>query len=275
MFDLLIYTGQRREALRTLRVKDVDVDDGTYRLNPEVDGLKGADDTNGKRPLLGAKGSIRTWLDYHPAPDEPDAYLITARPSYSAVDPHEPVSGETIRRIMADIKADTDIQKPMNPHAMRHNFVTIAKRDYDLPDDTIKYLVGHSPASQVMETTYSHLSGDDHVERAEEAWGIRDPEKDSPLTPDVCDICGNPLEPNSKACSRCGNVYTPDAKAAKDQIDQSMWKSKSQANADQEASLDQMKAILDENPGAVVELLLEQNPGMLQRLQNQEQGRSG
>lgn len=236
VFDLLLYTGQRREALRTLRLKDVDVASGTYRLNPEVDGLKGATDRNGNRPLLGAKGTLQTWLEYHPAPDQPDAYLITARPSYAAVDPFEPVSGETIRRIMADIKAATAIQKPMHPHAMRHNFVTIAKRDHELRDDTIKYLIGHAPDSRVMETTYAHLSGDDHVEHAEAAWGIRDPEEESPLAPDVCTVCSNPMEANAKACPRCGTVYTPDARSVLDDIDSDMKQSYGATDPDDHAT---------------------------------------
>lgn len=222
VFELLLYTGQRREAIRTLRIKDVDIQEGIYRLNPDVDGLKGANDRNGKRPLLGAKGALQNWLEYHPAPNEPDAYLITALPNYAPVDPFEPVSGETIRRIMADIGEKTDIKKPMNPHAMRHNFVTIAKRDHDLGDDTIKYLIGHSPASDVMETTYSHLSGDDYIERAEQGWGLRDPEEESSLTPEVCSVCGNPLSPNAKACERCGAIYTPDAQAIADKLQTDM-----------------------------------------------------
>lgn len=222
IFDLLLYTGQRREALRTLRLKDVNPQDGTYRLNPTVDGLKGAQERNGNRPLLGAKAAVQNWLEYHPDTSNPEHYLITARPSFAAVDPADPVSGETIRRVMADIKKDTSISKPMHPHALRHNFVTIAKRDYDLPDDTIKYLIGHDADSQVMETTYSHLSGDDHVKRAEEAWGIREPEDESPLTPDVCNVCGNPLDPSAKACSQCGTVFTPDAKTAEEQIEQGL-----------------------------------------------------
>jgi len=252
IFDLLLYTGQRREAIRTLRLKDVDPQDGTYRLNPEVDGLKGAQDRNGTRPLLGAKAAVQNWLDYHPDTSDPDNYLITARPSYAAVDPSDPVSGETIRHVMQKIKADTDIEKPMNPHAMRHNFVTIAKRDYDLPDDTIKYLIGHDAASQVMETTYSHLSGDDHVQRAEEAWGIREPENDSPLTPDVCNVCGNPLGPAAKACSRCGTVYTPDAKAAQDQTKETVRKKKDEAETlEEHKDLDDLERLIDENPELV------------------------
>jgi integrase len=222
IFDLLLYTGQRREALRTLRLKDVNPQEGTYRLNPTVDGLKGAQDRNGIRPLLGARAAIQSWLDYHPDASNPEHYLITARPGYSQVDPSQPVSGETIRKVMSNIKERAEIAKPMHPHALRHNFVTIAKRDYELPDDTVKYLIGHTADSTVMETTYSHLSGDDHVQRAEEAWGIRDPEEESPLTPDVCNVCGNPLDPNAKACARCGTVYTPDAQSVQEQIQQDM-----------------------------------------------------
>lgn len=65
-------------------------------------------------------------------------------------------------------------------------------------------------------------SGDDHVQRAEEALGLREPEDNSPLAPDVCDVCENNLEPNAKACSRCGTVFTPDAKSAEAQIEQDM-----------------------------------------------------
>lgn len=257
VFDLLLYTGQRREAVRTLRIKDVDVQGGTYRLNPEVDGLKGASDRNGKRPLLGAKGTLQNWLEYHPAPDEPDAYLITARPSYAAVDPFKPVSGETIRRVMEVIKSKTEIRKPMHPHAMRHNFVTIAKRDHNLADDTIKYLIGHDAASRVMETTYAHLSGDDHIERAETAWGIREPDEDSAFTPDVCNVCHSPLGANAKACERCGTVYTPDAKAVVDDIDDDVKQSLSTTDPGDDQMLDRIEALdeLLEDPAIRAALL--------------------
>lgn len=243
IFQLLLYTGQRREAIRTLRLKDVNPQEGTYRLNSEVDGLKGAQDRNGSRPLLGAKAAVQNWLEYHPDTSNPDHYLITARPGYSTPDPSEPVSGETIRRTMEKIKERTDIDKPMHPHAMRHNFVTIAARDYDLPHDTIKYLIGHSADSQVMETTYSHLSGDDHVKRAEEAFGLREPEDNSPLTPDVCDVCGHNLDPNAKACSRCGNVFTPDARAAEEQIETQVREANREVHPDDEETTSELDAI--------------------------------
>lgn len=219
IFELLIYTGQRREALRTLRLKDIDLASGTYRFNPEVDGLKGASEQNGKRPLLGAKEFVRDWLEYHPDPNNSEHHLITARPSYSRPDPSEPISGETIRHVMARLKEASGVEKPLHPHAMRHNFVTIAKRDYDLPDGTIKYLIGHGPDSMVMETTYAHLSGGDHVQRAEEGFGLREPEDVSTLTPGACPTCSHDLDRDAKACCRCGAIFTPDAQSVLQQIE--------------------------------------------------------
>lgn len=256
VFELLLNTGQRREAIRTLRIKDVDLENGRYRLNPNVDGLKGATKRNGYRPLLGAKGPVQTWLEYHSAPDEPEAYLITGRPGYTSVDPSDPVSGETIRRVMEKLKEQTVIEKPIHPHMMRHNFVTMAKRDYGMPDNTIKYLIGHSEASTVMETTYSHLSDADHIQRAEEAFGIREPKDDSPLTPNACNVCGSPLEPDAKACSRCGNVYTPDAQQAKKEIDEALWQDMRDAESeDDKDALEQLKSLIESNPELLDELM--------------------
>ncbi|MEF8870450.1 MAG: hypothetical protein V5A41_02345, partial [Haloarculaceae archaeon] len=41
--DLFLYTGQRATAIRTLKLKHIDLQEGTYKLNSEADGLKGAD----------------------------------------------------------------------------------------------------------------------------------------------------------------------------------------------------------------------------------------
>lgn len=257
IFDLLLYTGQRREALRTLRLKDVNIQDGTYRLNPNVDGLKGASDRNGNRPLLGATATVRNWLEYHPDPEDSDNYLITTRPGYSRPDPSTPVSGETIRKVMSNIKEESGISKPMNPHMMRHNFVTLCKREYELPDDTVKYLIGHDDKSTVMQSTYSHLSGDDHVERAEIGAGIREETEESSLTPDFCRACGEPLGPDDKACANCGMVYTPDAHSVRDQIEDDLFTDMVDTD-DQQESLTALREFIQENPQVLNELLIEE-----------------
>lgn len=259
IIDLLLYTGQRNNALRTLRVKDINLEAGTYRYNTEVDGLKGADERDGNRPLLGAINAVRTWLnEYHPDP-QPDHYLITQQPSYRAVNPSEPVSRDMLSRVMIDTKSDADIDKPLHPHAMRHNFVTICKRDYDMDDDDIKYLIGHRKGSNVMSTTYSHLSGADHTKNAQEAWGLRDTEDNSPLTPNFCTVCDEPMpSETAKACPNCGTVYTPDAKYTSDMIEDEMHEQAKWADPpEKHEHVDEVREYLKENKAEVLNLLAE------------------
>ncbi len=246
IFALLIYTGMRNHALRTLRVGDIDLENDRWQFNEEhEEGLKGAHETGQKRPLLGAKHAVREWLSYHPAPDDPDAYLITGLPKYGQADPYNPVDGSTVRRALQRMAENTDnpaIQdKPVHPHMMRHNFVTICKRDYELPDETVKFLIGHVKGSKVMETTYSHLSDEDDDLRAEIASGEREelPE-DSPLTPTLCPTCGESLDPQAKACPMCATVFTPGAKQTIDEIDADMKEDYRETDPRDEGTMDQL-----------------------------------
>lgn len=234
MLMLLLYTGMRSNALRTLRVKDINLNDDTYRFNPNVDhGLKGADDRNGNRPMLLAAGAVRQWLNnYHPARQREDfqeCYLITGKPNYGKANPTEPVGNNCLRYTLNNLKEETGIDKPLNPHSMRHNFVTICKRDYDMDNDTIKWLIGHSKDSRVMETTYSHLSDMDYREKAEEKAGVIDEREQSTLTPKQCS-CGESVAPTAKACPNCGMLFSPDAKSVEEQIDQDVKESYAQTD---------------------------------------------
>jgi len=256
MVDMLLYTGVRNNALRTLRIKDLDPENGEWHFNTEAEGLKGVYQPQAARPLLGAVASVREWLNYHPYSDDPEAYAVVAKPRYGTPDPHTPVNDYTISRALSKLKDETDIEKPMHPHAMRHNFVTLCKREYDLDDSTVKFLIGHEPDSTVMETTYQHLTGEDHKKKAEVAAGLRDSDDESSLTPDHCDVCGEPLGPNDKACSRCGAVYTPDAKSAKDTIEEKTHEGALAAEDDEEkAAVDAVKSLVDDNPELAVQLI--------------------
>lgn len=252
--DLLLYTGMRNRALRTLRIKDVDPDEGIFYFNTDQNGLKNLDKPNASRPLLGSVASVRDWIKYHPASDNPEAYLIMGKPKYGNPDPEEPVSDRTIQRVLDSVKEETGITKDLHPHMLRHNMVSLCKKQYDLDDSTVKFLIGHTPDSQVMETTYSHISADDYRKKAERKMGIRDDEPESSLTPDYCDVCNEPLEPGSKACPRCGTLYTPDAKATQDQIQEDMYEDKGEAENEEESALDQFKSLINENPELLEEL---------------------
>lgn len=249
LLELLVNTGQRITAIQTLRIKDIRPDDGNgkFRLNPEAEGLKGAD---GWRPLLGARAAVRDWLHNHPHKDDPDAYFITNLPAYDQnPDPYEQLPYTSTLGILRRMKRRAGIEKPVNPHNFRHTFVTIAYLEYDLKKDHIRWLIGHDAGSTVMETTYAHLDEADHIRAAERAFDLEDEPEQSTLTPSVCSACGQGLAPDAKACSSCGTVYTPDAQATKQQLDDAIHHDATEASTEQEkADINELRDLVNENP---------------------------
>jgi len=243
ILHLLLYTGMRNTALRTLRWKDIRLEEGAsgrYRVNPEAEGTKGAGEVGEFRPLLGATGALRDWKQYHPEPKS-DNYVITQKPGYRGkIDPTEPVTSETIRYTTHKIMDEAEIDKPAKPHFFRHNFVSICRRDYDMDDDVIKWLIHHGDSSDVMRTTYKHLSDDEWIHKAEVSAGYAEPEEESSLTPMSCDVCGHSLGPNDVACSICGNVFSPEAHSTKQEIEEDMYEAKGELDGEEEISLDNM-----------------------------------
>ena len=261
ILDLFLYTGQRNTAIRTLRIKDIDLEDSKYRLNKEADGLKGADLIGTWNPLLAAEGTVRDWLNHHPWGDDPDAYLLIENRDSVTRDPHSTISDDTVNRVLREAaktasREEPGIEnKPTHAHAMRHNFVTMCKRDYGLDDDVIKRLIRHKPESDVMNTTYAHLSDEDYMKKAEEAFGLREEEDNSPMTPEHCDVCNEPLPPNAKACSNCGVVFTPDARSAQDKLKADADEKKEEAeDIDLLKAVDKIQRIQEENPELLEDL---------------------
>lgn len=242
LLELFLNTGQRIRAIQTLRIKDVDPEEGIYYLNTDALGLKGADKNGKKRPLLGAQRPVHDWLkEHHGGPED---YLITPLATSSRGKHGEMMSQDNIRTRLEILADEVGITKPANPHNFRHYFVTACKRDYGMDDTTIKHLIGHDPGSKIMETTYAHLSDDDHIEAAEVAAGVRkEPEDTSPLTPSVCSTCGDTLAPDDRACPGCGTVYAPDARAAEDTIDDAVKEGYKQTDPDDTETMEEIEAV--------------------------------
>jgi len=223
LIELLVYTGQRLRAIQTLRIKDIDLDEGVYYLNTDEAGLKNADKIGGKRPLLGAEKAVRQWIQNHPT-GEPDDYLITALPSATGTNgPGEYLSKISIYNRLGKLFDEAEgVEKPdgQMAHAFRHYFATTAYRDFDMDPTTIKWLMGHAEESTLWESTYQHLRDQDHIDAAREAsdMGRESSRDETAMTPKTCPTCNEPLAPSAKACPDCGMVFTPDAKAAQDQL---------------------------------------------------------
>lgn len=210
VYHLLLYCGMRNTALRTLRVRDIDLENHEWYFNTSDDGLKHVHSPNEPRPLFQAEKAVRDWLENHPT-GEPGHYLITGRPRYTQIDPTEPVTRETVRRCIDQLKKESGVSEPCTPTMLRHNFVSMCRKHPDIDDADIKFYLGHAPGSNVMEETYSHLSSEDHntaghsamgVEGAGDGGGLTEPwdttcrNCDRVLAPqeDTCDVCETPRE---------------------------------------------------------------------------------
>jgi hypothetical protein len=261
LLDMLLYTGQRVRAIQSLRIKDVDVEagaSGKLYLRDDIDGLKGA---SGSRPLLGAQGSVRRYLNHHPCPDDPEAALFTGYPDYTPDEElGEPLHHTTIGRQLKKIRDRTDVDKPVNAHNFRHHFVTVAKVQYDLDNDRIKKLIGHRPDSRVMESTYSHLTVKDATDAIEVAAGHKEAEDESSLSPPTCPTCSEPLPTDAKACANCGATFTPDAQSIEDEMEDAFYEGMREADSEREKeAVDVLKERLDNDPelrAEVIESLL-------------------
>jgi len=256
LFDFLIYTGQRASATRTLQIKHLNLQEGRFRLNEEAEGLKRADENGKWRDLLLSAASLWQWLQTgHPNPDDSDAYVFCPLPAFANGGPFaegrdlsddevartqmgETSVYETLRRM----KERTDVTKPLNPHALRHNFVTIALRR-GVPESAIKHQLGHAPDSRVMESTYAHLKDSDHIREAREAFDLEIEEHESELTPEVCPRCGENPPEKAKLCPWCGLEFTPDAKKAKRDTQEAVKESYKQTDPGDTETMEEIDAV--------------------------------
>lgn len=272
VFELLLNTGLRNQALRNLRVRDIDLENGTYRFNTAMSGNKNVHKPDVPRPLGLATDALQKLRESGHEWD-PDMHVIIAKKEWADSDPYQPLSPEAVRRCMNNLKKWAGVEKPMHPHMVRHNFVTICKRDYELPDDTVKFLIGHSPDSDVMETTYAHLGSDDHQARLEVAQGIREPEEkeDSDrFRPEACPRCRKPTHPGDLLCSRCGFEWGPDAQNASANIEEMLFASKGQAAANDdsgaEAGVDAVRELVKQNPEIKATVMEEMKDELLEEI---------
>ncbi len=212
--DLALYCGLRNTAIRTLRVKDIDLDNHEFYFNAAAAGLKNISEPKEPRPLFQAYRAVREWLDRHPTND-PDHYFVTHKPSWTRKDPTSPLTSETIEQVMRKLKAKThertdvaSVHKPCHPHMLRHNFVTQCRRHPDITDDDIKFFIGHEKGSNVMQTTYSHISPGERNQRGHAALGADGaPVGDSDGPPPwdtTCRRCHRVLIPGLDECPECG-----------------------------------------------------------------------
>lgn len=215
LIALMLATGQRIDAIRTLRLGNIRVDGPAMEveLNTEEGDTKGA---SGSKPILWAKDYVRPWYENHPYEGNPDAALFPARHpeggDKSAIDfTTEPLSDDRLRTMIKKRAEEAGIDKDVYPHLFRHSAITRMAAQEGLNEQSIKNIVGWSEDSSQF-GTYAHLSDELATDGFREALGYPTSESGPPIVGrpslEECPNCGDRLQEGSERCSTCQTPLT-------------------------------------------------------------------
>jgi ribosomal protein L40E len=145
---------------------------------------------------------LRNWVENHPLKDDNDAPLWANKTVYfgRGCKP-ETLTYERLSAIIRFVAAKAGVKKKVNPHSFRHARAThLAKV---LPEQQLKAIFGWTQASS-MAAIYVHLSGRDTDDAILAMHGMKQTQKTSMLSPQVCNRCKETNSANNNLCQKCG-----------------------------------------------------------------------
>lgn len=215
MIALTLATGQRIDAVRTLRLKHVHADGPVMEvsLNREEAALKGA---TGSKPLLWAKHYVRPWYESHPHKENEEAALFPAERlgnnlrEEDAKYRTEPLTDSSFRQAIKKRAKDAGIEKDVYPHLLRHSAITRMAAQ-NLSEQQIKNIVGWSADSSQFET-YVHLADEIATDSFRESLGLPTSESGPPVigrpSLERCPSCNDQLPDGTERCPTCNTPLT-------------------------------------------------------------------
>jgi integrase/recombinase XerD len=178
-------------------------------------------------PLFDSIPYIKDWLNDHPQPGNPNAFLI---PSKNRATFGRKMSELSLNRIYYKYKtkifprllSDENVpledknkiqellKKPWNPYIRRHTGLT--EKSKLIHEHPLRQYAGWSPRSQ-MHLKYLHYFGNEASESLLQAYGVatKDQEQANILRYKQCPNCNEPNKSDSKFCIKCKMVLTYDA----------------------------------------------------------------
>lgn len=211
LFALILATGQRNDAVRTLRMEHVETNNRTMtiRLNDTEGATKGA---SGSVPLLWSKHYVREWVDHHPYQDDDKAALFP--PAKGAVpkgNRRDPINSDGVTKAIRRMADRGSVEKERHgttPHLLRAAAITrMAAKG--VSEQRIKQIVGWSRDSSMFDT-YVALADDINNDRIREEMGYATSDDDPPVigrpTLETCPNtgCGDPIPDGRDTCPTCG-----------------------------------------------------------------------
>lgn len=249
-------TGQRLDAIRTVKLKDVQVDgkSGEIRLNTKDGALKGA---SGEVPLLWARQYVERWIDIHPYKDVDDAALFCADPRINRGSREremwEPLQPDPINRRLKRVAERAGIDKDVYPHLLRHTAITRMVLNPDLNEQQVKDLVGWSASSEQFDT-YVTLADDFRNASIRDSLGYETNDKDLPIlgrpTFDKCPACDHPMDDDGSPCGACGFAFNQGQRIQQEkheeQAENAFDKVLDEASNDPEKAVELIESLKDE-----------------------------
>lgn len=210
---LSLATGQRLDAIRTLRLKHIERGQNgtmTITLNEEEGDLKGA---SGAKPLLWSKQYVREWVENHPYKGNPDAAVFCALDNAvlarDDVEPAQPMDDSAFWRILKRRAEKAGIDKKAYPHLLRHCAITRMVLD-GLSEQQVKNIVGWSPDSSEF-GTYVHLADELSNDSVRRQLGYPDSGDEVIIgrpSLEECPACGDRMPDGTDRCRTCNTPMT-------------------------------------------------------------------
>ena len=193
--------GGRIGEIGNLRTGDVERDQ--YSFSIDLDGKTGRRHV---RVVLYAS-HLATWLNLHPAKDDPAAPLWPCLYKQGKL---RPIYYPRLAAIIRGAAKRAGIKKRVFPHLFRYSRATHLLASGHLNEAQAKVYFGWVPDSKML-STYAHLVTRDANDAILRMYGIQKESKDTETRATVCGMCSSPNPQNGKFCYRCGYALSMNA----------------------------------------------------------------
>jgi integrase len=204
MIGLQFDAGLRGGEFKDLCVGDVQ--DHDHGLQVTVDGKQGRRTVL----LIPSVTQVATWLDAHPAGENPDA------PLWSKTTSAEPISDRMVSKVFDEAADRAGVNKPVTLTNFRKSSAAfLASRNLNQAhiEDHHGWVRGSKAAAR-----YISVFGKDSDRELARLHGrdVSDEEPDS-IAPIECHTCGRQNDRDASFCMQCGQVLDPEAAAELDE----------------------------------------------------------
>ena len=233
MIALQFDAGLRGGEFKSLRVGDVR--DHDHGMEVTVEGKQGRRTVL----LIPSVTQVATWLDAHPASDDPDA------PLWSKITKAEPISDRMVSKVFDKAADRADVSKPVTLTNFRKSSAAfLASRNLNQAhiEDHHGWVRGSKAAAR-----YISVFGEDSDRELARLHGkdVSD-EEPEPIAPIECHTCGRENDRDASFCNQCGQVLDPETAAELDASEDELMESLAELSPDKAERLLEIAELVDD-----------------------------